>query len=54
LKGYNHSNNLLYETSPYTQGVGFAYREDFNDFNELWQKVKSLFKQKKSKSKSTI
>jgi hypothetical protein len=47
LKAYNHSNNnLIYETSPYTQGVGLAYREDFNDFKELWQKVKSIFKRK--------
>lgn len=44
LKAYNHSNNnLIYGTSPYTQGVGLSYREDFNDFEELWQKMKSLF-----------
>ena len=47
LKAYNHSNNnLIYGTSPYTQGVGISYREDFNDFEELWQKVKHIFKQK--------
>jgi len=47
LKAYNHANNnLIYETSPYTQGVGLSYREDFNDFNELWQKVKNVFKRK--------
>ncbi len=47
LKAYNHSNNnLIYETSPYTQGVGIAYREDFNNIHELWQKVKSIFKRK--------
>jgi len=51
LKAYNHANNnIIYETSPYTQGVGVSYREDFNDFQELWQKVKSIFPQKKSKS----
>lgn len=45
LKAYNHSNNnLIYETSPYTQGVGISYREDFNDFNELWQKMIKIFK----------
>lgn len=54
LKAYNHSNNnLYYETSPYTQGVGLSYREDFNDFNELWQKVKSVFKRKNSRSAKT-
>jgi hypothetical protein len=47
LKAYNHSNNnLIYETSPYTQGVGISYREDFNDIDELWQKVKGIFKRK--------
>ena len=47
LKAYNHANNnLIYETSPYTQGVGVSYREDFNDFDELWQKMKSIFKRK--------
>ena len=44
LKAYNHANNsLIYGTSPYTQGVGFAYREDFNDIEELLEKVKSIF-----------
>ncbi len=44
LKAYNHANNnLIYETSPYTQGVGITYREDFNDFEELWRKLKSIF-----------
>jgi len=51
LKAYNHANNnLIYETSPYTQGVGFSYREDFNDFKELWQKFKGLFNLKGKKT----
>jgi len=51
LKAYNHANNnLIYETSPYTQGVGLSYREDFNDFEELWQKMKSLFGLKSAKT----
>ena len=50
LKAYNHANNnLIYETSPYTQGVGLSYREDFNNFNELWQKMKNIFKKKNSR-----
>ena len=50
LKAYNHANNnLIYETSPYTQGVGLSYREDFNNFKELWQKMKSIFKKKNSR-----
>ena len=47
LKAYNHANNnLIYETSPYTQGVGLSYREDFDNFDELWQKFKNIFKRK--------
>lgn len=54
LKAYNHANNnLIYETSPYTQGVGLSYREDFNDFEELWQKVKSIFRKKNSRASET-
>jgi hypothetical protein len=52
LKAYNHSNNnLIYETSPYTQGVGLSYREDFNDFNELWHKMIKIFKPQDSRTK---
>ncbi|WP_430973771.1 translocation/assembly module TamB domain-containing protein [Sunxiuqinia rutila] len=44
LKAYNHSNdNLLYETSPYTQGIGVSYRENYNNLGELWRKLKRLF-----------
>ena len=44
LKAYNRSNNnLIYETSPYTQGIGISYRENYDNFNELWQKMKRLF-----------
>ncbi|MDP2335330.1 MAG: translocation/assembly module TamB domain-containing protein [Bacteroidota bacterium] len=47
LKAYNHANNnLIYETSPYTQGVGITYREDFNSFNGLWQKIRNIFRRK--------
>jgi len=36
VKAFNHSNDdQLYKTSPYTQGVGFVYGEDFNSFREL-------------------
>ncbi len=40
LKGFNRStnNNLLQNLSPYTQGVGLFYREEFDTFNELWRK----------------
>ena len=49
LKAYNRSNNsLIYETAPYTQGVGFSFQEDYNTFEELLKKMKSLFRKKKS------
>lgn len=47
FKAYNRSNNnLIYETAPYTQGVGFSFTEDYNDFNDLLNKMKSLFTRK--------
>lgn len=44
FKAFNRSNdNILYETAPYTQGVGLFYREEFNNFNQLlkqyWNRV---------------
>ena len=51
FKAYNRSNNnLIYETAPYTQGIGFTIKEEYNTFNELLQKIESLFKRKKKKN----
>jgi len=50
LKAYNHSNNnIIYETSPYTQGIGLTYRENYDSFDELWEKFKRLFSGRNSK-----
>jgi len=39
VKAYNKANdNLLIEDSPYTQGVGLFYREEFNTIPELWRR----------------
>ncbi|MCW0481737.1 translocation/assembly module TamB domain-containing protein [Gaoshiqia sediminis] len=47
FKAYNHSNNnIIYETSPYTQGIGLSYRENYDNFDELWNKFLQLFKRK--------
>lgn len=44
FKAYNRSNNnLIYETAPYTQGIGFTFTEDYNSFNDLLQKMKNIF-----------
>ncbi len=48
LKAYNRSNNnLIYETAPYTQGVGFSFTEEFNSFNHFLEKLKAIFTRKK-------
>ncbi|MFN8208042.1 MAG: translocation/assembly module TamB domain-containing protein [Bacteroidales bacterium] len=36
VKAFNRTNDkILYDISPYTQGVGISYQEDFNNFREL-------------------
>jgi hypothetical protein len=48
FKAYNHSNdNLINDTSPYTQGIGFTYREEFNSLSELIQMYKDAVLNKK-------
>lgn len=54
LKGYNHSNvNSWYnysnydKYSPYTQGVGVAFRKDFNNIAELFQRTRPKKKERK-------
>ncbi len=49
FKAYNRSNNnLIYETAPYTQGVGFSFQEEYNTFPELLKKMGSLFRRKET------
>ncbi len=44
VRGFNRSNNnsLLQLNSPYTQGVGLFYREEFDTIDELLEKYKKL------------
>jgi hypothetical protein len=51
LKAFNRSNQgSLIEQSPYTQGVGVMYKEDFNSFGELLKHYYSkLFARKEKK-----
>ena len=56
LKAFNHSNvNSWYtnydKVSPYTQGVGVAYRKEFNKFNELFKRKYPRKENKKGKEK---
>ncbi len=49
LKAFNRSNNnslINNVNSPYTQGVGVFYRQEFNDFHELTTRFKEWFKRK--------
>ena len=49
LKGYTKSNNdVVYNSSPTTQGMGIFYTEDFDTFGELLRKF--WFKKKKDKN----
>jgi hypothetical protein len=55
FKAFNHSNNdLIYETAPYTQGVGFSFKEEYNTLQELLHKMSSIFKKKKSEKPATL
>lgn len=40
FKAFNRSNNLdqIFNNSPYTQGVGFSYRREFNKLKDIFQK----------------
>ena len=52
LKAFNRYNyDQLYNSAPYTQGVGFVYREDFNSLGELGRRYKNAFKGSKKKKK---
>ncbi|GAB4283778.1 MAG: translocation/assembly module TamB domain-containing protein [Marinilabiliales bacterium] len=40
-KGFNKSNhNILYEESPYKQGIGASYKQEFNKLSDIWRKRK--------------
>ncbi len=45
FKVFNRSNdNLVYETAPYTQGLGLFFRQSFDRFRDLFRKGKSDIK----------
>lgn len=50
FKAYSRSNNnLIFETAPYTQGIGLSFKEEYNSIDELFEKFKNLFKKKNKK-----
>ena len=49
FKAYNRSNNnLIYETSPYTQGIGLTFKEEYNTLHELLHKMQAIFRKKET------
>ncbi len=51
-KAYSHSNNdVVYETSPTTQGVGLLYRDEFDTFGELFRKYWSIITGKRRRER---
>ena len=59
IKAYNRANdNMIYENSPYTQGVGILYKEEFNSFGELfknyWHAITSIFEGKKKENTDSV
>ena len=56
LKAFNHANDqILYEQTPYTQGVGVFYREEFSTFGELTRRYfQKLFYPRQDSSKTSV
>ena len=52
-KAYTHSNNdVIYETSPTTQGIGLSYQEEFDSFIDLFKSYwRKIFRRRGEKSK---
>ena len=51
-KAYTHSNNdVIYETSPTTQGIGLSFNEDFNTFTELITKYWNIITGKRRRER---
>ncbi|MGB0882091.1 MAG: translocation/assembly module TamB domain-containing protein [Vicingaceae bacterium] len=51
VKAFNTSNqfSLIETNSPYTQGVGFSYREEYDTNKEFWQNFLNRFRRKSKK-----
>jgi len=56
VKAFNKANDNTTVTlinAPYTQGAGISYRESFNNFSELVDKIKNKFKHNPKKEQNT-
>jgi hypothetical protein len=49
---------MIYQNSPYTQGFGLLYKEEFNTFGELlknyWNTITGIFERKKKQSADSV
>lgn len=54
-KAYTHSNNdVIYETSPTTQGIGISFQEEFDSFRELFRHYwRKLFHRRRAETENT-
>lgn len=53
FKAFNRSNNnslINNVNSPYTQGVGVFYREEFNTWSDLGRKIRNIFRKKSKRT----
>ena len=49
MKAFNKTNDnaIVYQTAPYTQGIGIFYREEFSTLDDLFKKYLSHWKRSK-------
>ena len=52
LKAYNKTNDRLYSSALYTQGLGIMYREDFDTWTNLGKYYKEVFRKKTPEEKA--
>lgn len=55
-KAYTHSNNdVIYDTSPTTQGIGISFQEEFNSFRQLFRKyADKIFHRRKKEETAEV
>ena len=53
VKAFNRPNDItqVYTSSPYTQGLGIVYREEFDTIGELYKRYLNSLKNRKNKEK---
>ncbi len=52
LKAYNKTNDRLYSTALYTQGLGIMYREDFDTWQNLYKYYKEVMRKRTPEEKA--